>query len=87
MFLLLPLCCVYYPVWVLPLWLQPLSWCLPPTYIFEGLRAVLYDNVIRYDLLFESFLLNLFYLSLAFFGFLRLLHGTRDSGSLLAMGE
>ena len=41
MFLLLPLCCVYYPVAVLPGWLQPVAWVLPPTYVFEGLRAVL----------------------------------------------
>ena len=28
MILLMPLCCVYYPVWVLPAWLQPLAWAL-----------------------------------------------------------
>src|SRR3954462_13606905 len=32
MFLLLPLACVYYPVSVLPGWLQVISWSLPPTY-------------------------------------------------------
>jgi hypothetical protein len=29
--LLLPLTCVYYPVGVLPVWLQPVAWSLPPT--------------------------------------------------------
>jgi ABC-2 type transport system permease protein len=87
MFLLLPLCCVYYPVWILPKWLQPLSWCLPPTYVFEGLRAALYDGAFRADLMIEAFALNLVCLALAFWSFMRLLRSARDSGSLLAMGE
>ena len=37
MFLFLPLTCVYYPVTVLPGWLQTVAWCLPPTYVFEGM--------------------------------------------------
>ena len=31
MFLLMPLTCVYYPVSVLPEWLQYVAWALPPT--------------------------------------------------------
>src|SRR5438270_1430511 len=41
MFLFLPLTCVYYPVAVLPPWLQTFAWMLPPTYVFEGMRALL----------------------------------------------
>ena len=40
MFLFLPLTCVYYPVSVLPDWLQVFAWMLPPTYVFEGMRAL-----------------------------------------------
>ena len=40
MFLFLPLTCVYYPVAVLPAWLQAVAWALPPTYVFEGMRAL-----------------------------------------------
>src|SRR6516162_3039627 len=39
MFLLLPLTCVYYPVATLPAVLQPIALALPPTYVFEGMRA------------------------------------------------
>ncbi len=39
MFLFMPLTCVYYPVTTLPVWLQPVAWALPPTYVFEGMRA------------------------------------------------
>src|SRR4029077_3287901 len=38
MFIFLPLTCVYYPVSVLPGWLQHVAWALPPTYVFEGMR-------------------------------------------------
>src|SRR5438309_4871211 len=43
MFLLLPLTCVYYPVAVLPSYLQVVAWALPPTYVFEGMRTLLID--------------------------------------------
>ncbi len=46
MFLLLPLTCVYYPVAVLPGWLQSVAWALPPTYVFEGMRALLIDHAV-----------------------------------------
>ena len=51
MFALLPLACVYYPARVLPPWLQHVSWSLPPTYVFEGMRALLIDGVFRADLM------------------------------------
>jgi ABC-2 type transport system permease protein len=37
MFVLMPLTCVYYPVSVLPGWLQTMAWTLPPTYVLEAL--------------------------------------------------
>ena len=51
MFGLMPLACVYYPVSVLPGWLQAVAWTLPPTYVFEGMRALLIDHVFRADLM------------------------------------
>ena len=47
MFALMPLACIYYPVTVLPHWLQYVAWSLPPTYVFEGMRALLIDHVFR----------------------------------------
>src|SRR6202451_1989057 len=54
MFLFMPLTCVYYPVTTLPVWLQPVSWLLPPTYVFEGMRALLIDHTFRSDLMLEA---------------------------------
>lgn len=36
-----PFSAVFYPVNVLPPWAQMAAWCLPSTYIFEGMRAIL----------------------------------------------
>ena len=57
-FLFMPLTCVYYPVATLPAWLQPVAWLLPPTYVFEGMRALIIDKVFRPDLMVEAVALN-----------------------------
>jgi ABC-2 type transport system permease protein len=86
-FLILPLSCVYYPVTVLPEWLQPLSWLLPPTYVFEGLRALIIDRVFRADLMLGALGLNALYFGAAAFAFLRLLESARREGTLMQTGE
>jgi ABC-2 type transport system permease protein len=87
MFLLLPLTCVYYPVAVLPGWLQALAWLLPPTYVFEGMRALLIDHVFRADLMLWALALNAIYFVAAVIGFLALLRSARAVGSLMQAGE
>ena len=87
MFLLLPLCCVYYPVDVLPPWLRVISWALPPTYVFEGLRAALTDHVFRGDLMIRAFGINVALFCMSTVVFLWLLKRSRVAGSLLQMGE
>lgn len=87
MFLLLPLTCVYYPVSVLPDWLQPISWLLPPTYVFEGMRELLTNGVFRADLMLEAFGLNALYFVVATAAFVGLLNSARRGGSLLQTGE
>jgi ABC-2 type transport system permease protein len=87
MFVLLPLTCVYYPVATLPAWLQWIAWLLPPTYVFEGMRALLLEQVFRTDLMVEAFVLNVAYFAAAVYGFVRLLDGARRHGSLMQTGE
>jgi ABC-2 type transport system permease protein len=87
MFALMPLACVYYPVQVLPLWLQHVSWLLPPTYVFEGLRALLTDNVFRADLMVSALAINAVLLVASFAAFIALLDSARRHGSLLGGGE
>ena len=87
MFLFLPLTCVYYPVAVLPSWLQPVAWALPPTYVFEGMRALLIDHVFRGELMLQAFALNAILFGAAAAGFFMLLNSARREGSLLQTGE
>ena len=87
MFLFLPLTCVYYPVEVLPSWLQLFAWMLPPTYVFEGMRALLIDHVFRVDLMLDSLAMNAVLFIASFFIYLALLRSAKRHGSLLGGGE
>jgi ABC-2 type transport system permease protein len=87
MFGILPLACVYYPVSVLPHWLQYVAWALPPTYVFEGMRALLIDHVFRADLMVDALAINAVLFIVSFAIFLGLLNSARRAGSLLQSGE
>ena len=86
-FLLAPVSAVYYPIAVLPEWLQPVSWMLPTAPVFEGMRAILVDGTVRYDLLVHAAVVDLAYLALGAFLFLYSFHIARKRGLLLQVGE
>jgi ABC-2 type transport system permease protein len=87
MFLFLPLTCVYYPVAVLPYWLQYVAWALPPTYVFEVMRALLIGHVFRADLMLDALAFNVVLFAAASYTFLKLLQSARVQGTLLQTGE
>ena len=87
MFVIMPLACVYYPVNVLPDWLQLVAWALPPTYVFEGMRALIMQQVFRADLMVQALALNALYFVAAVLAFFQLLKSARRAGSLLQTGE
>ncbi len=86
-FLLLPLCCVYYPVATLPDWLQWVALSLPPTHVFEGLRALVLEGIFDAGAMLTALALNLVYLAAAAAAFGLLLRSARWSGSLMQTGE
>jgi len=86
-FVLAPICGVYYPVATLPIWLQPVAWALPPTHVFEGMRTLMLDHVFRADLLVSAVLLNLLYIAIGLATFLYAFHTARARGQLLQTGE
>jgi ABC-2 type transport system permease protein len=86
-FILLPLACVYYPVSVLPAWLQWVAWLLPPTYVFEGMRALMIDKVFRADLMIEALAINAGLFVVAIAVFIALLNSARSHGKLIQSGE
>jgi ABC-2 type transport system permease protein len=87
MFVLLPLTCVYYPVSVLPAFMQPIAWALPPTYVFEGMRALLIEHSFRFDLMLEALALNVVLFTAMALTFVALLASARRNGSLMQTGE
>ncbi|MGE0612863.1 MAG: ABC transporter permease [Hyphomicrobiales bacterium] len=86
-FVLLPLCAVYYPVSVLPEWLQPVSLMLPPTHVFEGMRAILIEGVYKPELMWRALGLNAVFLVAGYLSFRAFLRSARINGSLSQLGE
>ncbi len=86
-FVLLPLACVYYPVAVLPDWLQWIALSLPPTHVFEGLRALLLENRFDGAAMLTALGLNLIYFFAASTVFAWLLRSARWTGALMQTGE
>jgi ABC-2 type transport system permease protein len=86
-FLLAPVSAVYYPVSVLPGWLQMVAWTLPSAHVFEGMRALMFENAIRWDHLAWATSLNLAYMAAAAGVFMYFFNVARQRGSLLQTGE
>jgi ABC-2 type transport system permease protein len=86
-FVLLPLSCVYYPVAVLPGWLQSVALALPPTHVFEGMRSILLHGTFDASELWWALALNAIYLLVGYMAFRWFLQRARVNGSLLQLGE
>jgi ABC-2 type transport system permease protein len=82
-----PVSGVYYPVSVLPEWLQWIAHALPSSYVFEGMRAVMFEQRFRVDLLLHAIWLNVVYLGVGVGGFLAFFNIARNRGQLLQVGE
>jgi len=69
-FILQPFVAVFYPLSILPFWIQPISLAFPITYVFEGMREVIATGIFNWSLFAWSFGLNIVYMILcgAFFG-------------------
>tara|TARA_B100000686_G_scaffold138887_1_gene146334 strand:+ start:901 stop:1692 length:792 start_codon:yes stop_codon:yes gene_type:complete len=87
LFLLAPLGCVYYPLSILPDWLQILAKGLPLVYIFEEVRSILLNNVVNYSNVINALALNLIYFTSAVVIFYMAFAGARKKGTLVNVGE
>lgn len=87
LFALAPVSGIYYPVSVLPEWLQVIAYALPSTFVFEGMRAILLENTYRGDMMAAAVGLNVLYLAAGAAAFLRFFRVAREKGLLLQMGE
>jgi ABC-2 type transport system permease protein len=86
-FVIAPISGIYYPISVLPGWLQSVAWCLPTSYVFEGMRGVLLEAAFKWDLFFGAVALNAVYVAVGAGIFFTAFRGARQRGTLLQMGE
>ncbi len=63
--LLSPFAGVFYPISTLPSWMQYLALLLPPSYVFEGIRAVVSGRVVSPGALLVGGVLSVVYIFLA----------------------
>jgi len=87
LFVLAPICGIYYPLSVLPEWLRAISYAIPASYIFEGMRAVLIEKTFRVDYLVTAALLNVVYFAGGVAAFLYCFKAARHRGLILQIGE
>jgi ABC-2 type transport system permease protein len=85
-FLLQPFSAVFYPVSVLPVWLQPVSLAMPTTHVFEGMREVMATGTLAWHHLGWAIGLNLVWLGLAALFFRWMLDKARERGLLAKLG-
>lgn len=86
-FLFQPVAAVFYPVAVLPPWLQPIALATPAAHVFEGMRALLLEGRFDAGHIIGALVLNIVYLVLGCAGFLGMFRVARRKGLLLQVGE
>jgi ABC-2 type transport system permease protein len=87
LFFLAPLGCIYYPIEILPNWLQLVAKCLPLVHIFEEMRNILINDTVNYFSILKSIIISLFYFIFGVIIFYLAYFGARKRGTLINMGE
>lgn len=82
MFLIQPFTAVFYPVSVLPQFVQHISYALPSTYVFEGMRAVIDTGIFPVSYFFTGLVLNIAYLVLSLWFFYKMFARIKKKGLL-----
>ena len=86
-FLFQPISCVFYPMEVLPEFLQSVAWMVPPSHIFEGMRQVLLDGGFPSNHLMWACGLNAVYLTAMVMWFYHTFNICKERGMLVRVGE
>ncbi len=86
-FLFQPISCVFYPLEVLPSILQGIAWSIPPSHIFEGMRAVLNSGAMPVTHIIWATGLNLLYMVAIVGWFYHTFNVCKDRGMLVRVGE
>ena len=87
LFFLAPLGCIYYPIEILPNWLQIIAKLLPLVHIFEEMRNVLIHDIIDYYQILKAVIISFLYFVLGIIIFYLSYEGAKNRGTLINMGE
>ncbi|MFL2883523.1 MAG: ABC transporter permease [Pelagibacteraceae bacterium] len=87
LFFLAPLGCIYYPIEILPDWLQIISKLLPLVHIFEEMRNILIYDIIDYIQIIKSISISLIYFIFGIAVFYLSYYGAKVRGTLINIGE
>lgn len=82
-----PIVGVFYPISILPVWLQQIAFVFPPTYVFESARAAVISGVPQWNYLWLAFILDLIYLCAAYFFMKSAWDRARRRGTLAKIEE
>ncbi len=75
-----PFSAIYYPLDVLPRFVQIIGKCLPMTYVFEAMRGILQNGKLSTDYLLTSFGLDILYLTFSLFFFWYMFEISKEKG-------
>ncbi len=87
LFFLAPLGCIYYPIEVLPEWLQVIARLLPLVHIFEEMRNILIYDIINLFQILKAILISFIYFIIGVVTFYLSYNGAKNRGTLINMGE
>jgi ABC-2 type transport system permease protein len=87
LFFLAPLGCIYYPIDILPFWLQEVAKLLPLVHIFEEMRNILIYDIISYFQILKAVFIAFVYFVFGIIAFYLSYKGAKNRGTLINMGE
>ena len=87
LFFLAPLGCIYYPIEILPEWLQTVSKFLPLVHIFEEVRNILIYDIVSYKQIIKSISISCLYFIIGIVIFYYSYFGAKIRGTLINIGE
>ena len=87
LFFLAPLGCIYYPIEILPGFLQIIAKILPLVHIFEEMRSILMTETVNFLNIFKSIIISMIYFCFGILVFYISYFGAKKRGTLINMGE
>ena len=87
LFFLAPLGCIYYPIEILPNYLQIIAKVLPLVHIFEEMRNILMTETVNYFNIIKSIVISFIYFIFGILVFYISYFGAKKRGTLINMGE